>query len=518
MKIKNFLKQSHNQEKIFLYLLLLIGVMVRVFKFGLIPNGLNQDEAFAGYEAFSLFKYGVDSSGYTNPSYFVSWGSGMNVLESYLAIPFIALLGNTVIAIRLPQLIFACLSLPVFYLLLKELFSTKTALLGLGLLAISPWHILLSRWALESNLAPCFLLFGLYFFIKGVKKNIWWILSAISYGLALYAYAITWIVVPLTLFCFLVYLFIQRAKIEWKYAVLSLIILFMLALPHILFLLINRGFIPEIKTPFLSIPKLSILRDAEVSLRNMISPSRLRAFFNLLLFQEDPTTWSIVPGYGLFYTFSMPFAALGMVSLLMSIKKNFKKHVVDTKAFIAIGAVCSALCCMSIAFLNVNKSNSLHFYTLIFITLGIRELCYLLKNYKTILGAIIICYVVSFASFCTVYFTSFNNSISYSYRYGVEQCVDFVNEQNFSNIAVDADIFYSQILYFDETPYPEYAESVVRKNSYGDVAGFGKYTFTLIEGVDLSSYDAIITDVNIGREICTEEQKIFEFGNYCVVY
>ena len=159
-----------NKNSILILAIIFIGAVARTLEFGDFPCGFNQDEAFAGYEAFSLLHYGVDSAGFHNPCYFIAWGSGMNALESYLAIPFIKLFGLSIASFRLPQLLTSCLTLPVFYLLLKELFNKRVAVIGLCMLAISPWHIMLSRWALESNLAPAFLLFGFYFFIKGIKK------------------------------------------------------------------------------------------------------------------------------------------------------------------------------------------------------------------------------------------------------------------------------------------------------------------------------------------------------------
>lgn len=92
------MKFINKQDKklVFAVMLIIIGAFVRIFEFCAIPSGLNQDEAFAGYEAFSILNYGIDSAGYHNPYYFVSWGNGMNVLESYLAIPFIKILGCSV--------------------------------------------------------------------------------------------------------------------------------------------------------------------------------------------------------------------------------------------------------------------------------------------------------------------------------------------------------------------------------------------------------------------------------------
>ena len=56
-----------------------------------------------------------------------------------------------------------------------------------------------SRWGLESNLAPGFLLFGLYFFLRGMEDSRWLLPSALMYGLALYCYATLWPFVPLIL-------------------------------------------------------------------------------------------------------------------------------------------------------------------------------------------------------------------------------------------------------------------------------------------------------------------------------
>lgn len=39
---------------------LLLGIFIRVWRFGAVPGGINQDEAFAGYEAWALLNFGLD--------------------------------------------------------------------------------------------------------------------------------------------------------------------------------------------------------------------------------------------------------------------------------------------------------------------------------------------------------------------------------------------------------------------------------------------------------------------------
>ena len=113
-------KLLQNKYKILLCLIFIIGILVRLVCIDILPKGLNQDEASAGYEAFSILNEGVDRHNKSFPVQFIAWGSGQNVLYSYIMTIFIAIFGNSVLAIRLPIAIVGCISLFVFYQLLKR--------------------------------------------------------------------------------------------------------------------------------------------------------------------------------------------------------------------------------------------------------------------------------------------------------------------------------------------------------------------------------------------------------------
>ena len=106
--------------RICFWLILAIGIFARAFLFGDVPGDINQDEAFAGYNAFTLMHHAADSYGYRLPVYLTAWGSGMNALESYLMIPFVAIFGLKVWVIRLPMLIVGILSLVAVYHLVRR--------------------------------------------------------------------------------------------------------------------------------------------------------------------------------------------------------------------------------------------------------------------------------------------------------------------------------------------------------------------------------------------------------------
>ena len=56
------------------------------------------------------------------------------------------------------------------------------ALAATGVLAISPWHIMLSRAAFEANVASFFIMTGIWLFLVAVEERPWLLLlSAISF-------------------------------------------------------------------------------------------------------------------------------------------------------------------------------------------------------------------------------------------------------------------------------------------------------------------------------------------------
>ena len=148
------LHTKSNKEHILLVIILLISAISRLIRLSTWPDGAYPDEAYAAYNAYGLLTEGIDTWGYHFPVYFIAWGSGMNVAYSYLSIPFIYLLGPTMLAIRLPQAIISILGVYAMYVIGRECFCKTTGLLLAFILAINPWSILNARFGLESTLAP----------------------------------------------------------------------------------------------------------------------------------------------------------------------------------------------------------------------------------------------------------------------------------------------------------------------------------------------------------------------------
>lgn len=204
------------RKKYYILVILIIAVISRTIFAGDCPGGLHADEAFSGYEAWSLLNYGIDSAGYANPVYLTVWGGGMSVLNSALMLPGIALFGLNAVTVRLHAIIMGIISVYVFYLLLKEIYDERTAVWGSGLLAVSPWHIMISRYGMDANLCPAFVLIAMYLTVIGIKNNRWLKWAAAAWGIALYSYAVLWIFEPIFLLLLFIYCLRHKKLTNYK--------------------------------------------------------------------------------------------------------------------------------------------------------------------------------------------------------------------------------------------------------------------------------------------------------------
>lgn len=461
-------------EKVFFVLFMLVGIFARVWQLGVVPGDINQDEAFSGYEAYSLLHYGIDSFGYRFPVYLTAWGSGMNALNTYLIIPFIALFGPEVWVIRLPQVIVAILSLWVVYLIIKRLINPTAALCALFLLAISPWHIGMARWGLESNLAPGFLLFGWYFFLRGMDNSKFFMLSSLMYGLSLYCYAAIWPVVPMILLLQLGAGFLAKKIHLDRWLLLSGLILGLFALPLLLFLLINMGYLEEIRLPFLSIPKLVYLRAGEVSLTDLRQKaSRLRY---ILLEQTDDLVTNGTSKYGIYYAGTLSFFVLGLFYCIKSTAEHLWKRKLAPAFFLLVQLAAGVLLSLLI-YSNINRINILFIPMIMTAAIGVYYLCSLIHLRYLILPALF--YLAMFIGFEHFYFTEYRQLTDYHFCRGLEDAVsEAVSYQG--PVYFSRGLTQARILFFTEQPTQEYIDTVEYFNypdPFLEIKSFGRYSF-----------------------------------------
>lgn len=448
-----------------LYLILFVGVLLRVCFLGAHPIGLHHDEAYMGYETWALLNYGMDSNCYSWPVYFISWSSGMNVLYSYLSIPFVALFGLNQFSIRIVQALFGCLSLPLFYALLRKFLNENESLFGLLLLAINPWHVSMSRWALESNLAPFFVLlttFLLCEYLEGNKKALFF--AALSIGLSLYSYAILWMFLPLYLLAFL-FVAIYTGKFKpGKEIIPALITLILLATPLFLFLAVNYGLLPEMNILCFSIPKLPDFRGGEVGgslIDNII------LLLDMLLRQNGYPGATSIQLSGNYYLLLTPFIIYGFIICLKRFMELLKTKEFNYESIIFIWFICAIIIASTIPLLNTNRANYLHMPIVVFSIIGILKCVEKLPKAK--LGITLLLFV-SFLTFI-IPFSIFNNGYRSQMAYDYADAIKFADqyrEENGGDLDILVGGIYHSHILFDQKPSPkEFYENMERDPRYG---------------------------------------------------
>ncbi len=397
-------------------IIFMIAIFLRTYKLASIPSGVNVDEAGMAYDAFCISNFRVDRALNKLPVYFVNFGGGQSVLYGYVTSIFIKLFGFNLTSIRATAVIFNCLAIGACYLMIRKNIGEKSALLVTLILSLNPWNIMSSRWGLDCNLlAPC-LIISLFFLLRAQK---WYdyILAGISFGVTLYTYAISYIIVPLFLLLSLIYMLYVK-KINFKNIIILGIPIFIFALPLMLMLLVNNGFIDQINW-IITIPKLPNYREAEVSFKNVIT--NLKSLDKVFVYDDLP--FNSLPEFGTLYNFAIILSVCGMIIEAFELIKNIKQKKFKANSIIFLLFVAVACTMLLIADINISKSNAIYF-PLIFFCYSSIHFIYQRQNTKLknnteknkkieiifsriILVMIALMYIINFSMFSYYYFTQY---------------------------------------------------------------------------------------------------------------
>ncbi len=185
---------------ILLFLVVFIAFLLRFNKVTEIPPSLNWDEVSIGYNAYSVLKTGKDEWGHFLPLHFKSYGEYKLPAQIYASIPGIYIFGLNEFGVRITPVIYGTLTVLFLYFLVKSMFGNRgVALISSFLLAISPWHIHLTRASFESSFSVFWIVIGIWFFVKSFKNSKWLILSAIPFIISIYTYNSARVFTPLFL-------------------------------------------------------------------------------------------------------------------------------------------------------------------------------------------------------------------------------------------------------------------------------------------------------------------------------
>ncbi len=332
-------------SKITLAIIIFSAFLLRFVNLSSNPIGFNDDEAAFGYNAYSIAKTGMDEWGRLLPfPAFESFGDWKLVGYLYPVVISEMIFGPSVFAARLPSALIGVAAVFSTYLLAKELFktdknSTAYGLISTLLIAISPWHIIASRNAFESDVLIFTITMSACFFLKALDQHKYFKYALGMFIVSFYIYRSAWVFLPLFA---AVLLLTFRKKLTgrwrslWKYVAIAAI-----GLTPIVFLVFTyKGQSRFFQESFIyGVSKTGIINDVNMrrgACDSSLSPTVCKLGYNKYLsftttyfnnyfenlspqtyFTKGPANgYQSFPNRGLFYSFELPLLIIGLATLI----------------------------------------------------------------------------------------------------------------------------------------------------------------------------------------------------------
>lgn len=343
----------------------IIGGFLRIYKLGEVPVGFHADEAYFGYNAYSLWKTGRDITVHFLPlhleSFLYSPGG-----YSYLIIPFLVFFDLSPVAVRLPAAIFGTATIILIFFLVRKIFSqekygTLIALITTFLVTINPWHTNLSRASAENVIVVFLIILSLFLYLRWVENQRFFVLllSFIFFASTYLFYQAPRAFLPLFI-PFLVLFFSRRLKPK-RYFLVGFLYLLFIVLPLVMIITSDTLSYRLRMLSVFNYPKTQALIDEAIVEDGLSSQSVLltRLFHNKIvgytsevfdtymqhlsysfLFKDEglPARYR-VPNMGLLYLFELPLIVVGLYSIVRSRSKGGLLCIV----WVLLGFIGSAL-------------------------------------------------------------------------------------------------------------------------------------------------------------------------------
>lgn len=167
-----------------------------------VPAGLFRDEAEKGYNAWAIATAGgaVEFSAGAGGQAVIGWnawpyvidvmGVKTSALYQYVSVPFVKAFGLTVASTRMAAALAGTLAVVALGALLLRIWPAGAALGAMAWLALCPWHLVFSRWALQGIFVPLGMM-GVLAGAAGAERDRHWgfPLAGAALGFMFYAYS-----------------------------------------------------------------------------------------------------------------------------------------------------------------------------------------------------------------------------------------------------------------------------------------------------------------------------------------
>ena len=438
-------KEKTENTKYRIMLLFAFILHIGVFIYFMVKKPINIDEAMTVLNANSLAKSGTDILGEKLPIYFDTWlHGGQSPFATYLVAIMIKLFGYSLFVTRVPMFVFSMLGLIAFYKFLKEVIPENETLINITfcLACISPWHLYSSAFTLDCNFLPHIAMFGMYFLAKGInsKKSKYFVFSMLFFGLGFYCYILSAIIIPVLLAALFLILLIKK-KVSFKNTIISVITIFIVAIPFILQGLVQFGIIENLNFLGFSISKMPYYsRGSELKLNNILE-NLGEGIISLLFTDIYSFNAKGVNSFNFANSFGSVALLAGVITLILNKIRKRNDFGIFLKAVIISTLVSSATVCSLTFYATALYRYNIYNYIFIIISAyGIYSVSKLFKKprFKEVTSLLVATSLI-ITTYCFAYYYK-NDVINTNtfYTSSIEECLNYnKSNKNVTLVCVD---------------------------------------------------------------------------------
>ena len=438
-------KEKTENTKYKIMLLFAFILHIGVFIYFMVKKPINIDEAMTVLNANSLAKSGTDILGEKLPIYFDTWlYGGQSPFATYLVGVMIKLFGYSLFVTRVPMFVFSMLGLVAFYKFLKEVIPENETLINIAfcLACISPWHLYSSAFTLDCNFLPHIAMFGMYFLAKGINstKSKYFVFSMLFFGLGFYCYILSAIIIPVLLAVLFLILLIKK-KVSFKNTIISVITIFIVAIPFILQGLVQFGIIENLNFLGFSISKMPYYsRGSELKLNNILE-NLGEGIISLLFTDIYSFNAKGVNSFNFANSFGSVALLAGVITLILNKIRKRNDFGIFLKAVIISTLVSSATVCSLTFYATALYRYNIYNYIFIIISAyGIYSVSKLFKKprFKEVTSLLVATSLI-ITTYCFAYYYK-NDVINTNtfYTSSVEECLNYnKSNKNVTLVCVD---------------------------------------------------------------------------------
>ncbi len=479
----------------FLLFGVIVGAALRFANLAGVPPALNQDEAIYGYDAYSLLLTGRDHLGHPfTLAALETFGDWSSPLLTFLEIPAIALFGLSVGTARGVSALVGVLAIPVMYLLAVELFGRRSiGAVTAWLVALLPWHVHLSRWAIIPTVVPTMVALTLFLLARAAHHRSQRLIVAASAvaGLTVLAYHAMEPYVPLLGILFVFVYLRDLLKIKPEALLYAVLVLVLIAGPALYLTYFDPGGRARLE-------QVSIFRQQEDVGPRLLAQQYLAYFSPQFLFVTgDGNPMHQPPGYGLLPPTMFGPLIAGAAWLLYCVVRPPTGKARRT-ALLLFGALLLYPVPGSITLPNPQTLRAAHVIPLLTLVAAVGAVA-LFDAVKRLLaeahpwaaaGALTVAvgglsgaYGTELWSRYTSYFVEYPRATASTWQYGVEQALSYAREHQGEYDEVwlaDTTGHYAYVLFYNRWPPSDAHEKLlVRRDPprFNQVDSLGVYRF-----------------------------------------